>query len=130
SLSDSGIDITNYELLLNQYDNLGLQNRILGANGLLYCDETPRNNLLSAGWTITGDALLVDCNQILPEGAFVTRWEVKPDDLDIHIPTSGSGYNYSIDFGDGNSASNVTGAISHTYDSPGVYTVSITGSFP
>ena len=129
-LSDSGTYITNYELLLNRFVTLGLENRTLGANGLLYCDETSRVHLINAGWTITGDALLVNCNQVLPEGAFVTRWEVKEGDLDIHIPTSGSGYNYFVDFGDGNSASNVTGSITHTYDLPGVYTVSITGIFP
>ena len=31
------------------------------------------------------------------------------------IPTSGSGYNYTVDWGDGSSDTNVTGDISHTY---------------
>src|SRR5690606_22877337 len=61
---------------------------------------------------------------------FVTTWSVLSNDLSIIIPTVGEGYDYTIDFGDGTVQSNVTGNISHTYDSEGVYTVSITGDFP
>ncbi|WP_170141611.1 BspA family leucine-rich repeat surface protein, partial [Tenacibaculum lutimaris] len=39
-------------------------------------------------------------------------------------------YNYSIDWGDGQYNHNVTGDITHTYLTPGVYTVSIIGTFP
>ena len=39
-------------------------------------------------------------------------------------------YNYSIDWGDGQYDHNVTGNITHTYLSPGIYTVSIIGVFP
>lgn len=61
---------------------------------------------------------------------FITTWEVIEADLDITIPTSGSGYNYTIDFGDGTVLSDVTDSVSHTYNSPGVYTVTISGDFP
>src|SRR5690606_20850011 len=46
------------------------------------------------------------------------------------IPTIGSGFNYTVDFGDGSVQNGVTGSASHTYGQPGVYTVSITGNFP
>lgn len=61
---------------------------------------------------------------------FVTTWQAPSNNIDITIPTIGSGYNYTIDFGDGIIHNNVTGDISHTYSSPGIYTVSISGSFP
>lgn len=39
-------------------------------------------------------------------------------------------YDYSIDWGDDQFDNNVTGNITHTYLSPGIYTVSIIGDFP
>lgn len=39
-------------------------------------------------------------------------------------------YDYSIDWGDGQYNNNVTGTITHTYLTPGTYTVSIIGTFP
>ncbi len=39
-------------------------------------------------------------------------------------------YNYSVDWGDGNSNENVTEDVSHTYSSEGTYVVKISGDFP
>jgi len=39
-------------------------------------------------------------------------------------------YDYTIDWGDGTTDNNITGAITHTYDTPGVYVVRISGTFP
>ena len=61
---------------------------------------------------------------------FVTTWKVEAGDLDITIPTFGSGYNYNVDWGDSMSDSGVTGNMSHTYTTPGSYTVRIGGTFP
>lgn len=62
---------------------------------------------------------------------FVTTWEVdNVNGLDIFIPTEGSGYNYTIDFGDGIVQNNVNGGITHIYNTPGIYTVTINGTFP
>lgn len=65
-----------------------------------------------------------------PQTEFITTWEVIDNDLSITIPTTGTGYDYSIDFGDGNSENNITGDVTHTYNSAGIYTVSISGNFP
>jgi len=46
------------------------------------------------------------------------------------IPTIGAGYNYDVDWGDGNFSTNVTGSVQHTYASAGTYTVKISGLFP
>jgi surface protein len=46
------------------------------------------------------------------------------------IPTTGSGYNYRVEWGDGNVNVNVTGNITHTYTTAGVYQIKIYGQFP
>lgn len=65
---------------------------------------------------------------------FVTVWQTDnpgfSNDNQVKIGTEGSGYNYTIDWGDGNIDRGVTGDIIHTYAAPGTYTVSISGSFP
>jgi hypothetical protein len=45
------------------------------------------------------------------------------------IPTSGTGYNYDVDWGDGNTDTGLTTFITHTYASAGTYTVKISGDF-
>ena len=78
---------------------------------------------------------------ILPKSAsatsvgFVTTWDTtKPgtsSSTAITIPVIGGRvYNYSVDWGDGNTSSGLSGATTHNYTTPGVYTVSITGTFP
>lgn len=50
---------------------------------------------------------------------------------EIRIPTNPAfTYNYDIDWGDGATDTNVVGNITHTYATPGIYTVEITGDFP
>ncbi|MEA1784998.1 BspA family leucine-rich repeat surface protein, partial [Arenibacter sp. GZD96] len=44
--------------------------------------------------------------------------------------TAGLAYNFSIDWGDDQFDNNVTGDITHTYFTPGIYTISIIGTFP
>lgn len=62
---------------------------------------------------------------------FITTWEVGENGLlTIIIPTEGTGYDYSVDFGDGTLLNNQTGTVSHTYAEAGTYTVSINGDFP
>ncbi|PHS06683.1 MAG: hypothetical protein COA88_10105 [Kordia sp.] len=58
---------------------------------------------------------------------FVTTWQTDASDS-ITIPLTGSGYNFTIDWGDGNSEnkSGAPGNISHTYTSAGIKTISIT----
>ena len=52
-------------------------------------------------------------------------------DNQIEIPTNPAfTYNYTVDWGDGNTDSNITGNITHTYTSVGSYTINISGTFP
>lgn len=67
----------------------------------------------------------------MPSGdPFITTWMTTSADESITIPTTGGGYNYHVDWGDGTSGSGYTGDATHTYSSPGTYTVSISGDFP
>ena len=65
---------------------------------------------------------------------FVTTWKTDntgtSNDNQITIPTTGGGYNYDVDWGDGNRTFNAGGSATHTYATAGTYTVSITGDFP
>jgi len=65
---------------------------------------------------------------------FITTWKTDnpgfTENSQIKITTSGSGYNYSINWGDGQTDLNVTGDITHTYATAGTYTVLISGDFP
>ena len=61
---------------------------------------------------------------------FVTTWKVEAGDLDITIPIFGSGYNYTVDWGDATPDTNETGNATHTYTSAGEYVVRISGTFP
>jgi hypothetical protein len=66
--------------------------------------------------------------------SFITTWKTDnagdSNDDQITITTRGEGYDYFVDWGDGSTDNNVKGSITHTYASPGTYTVSISGDFP
>ncbi|HCY81421.1 MAG TPA: BspA family leucine-rich repeat surface protein, partial [Xanthomarina gelatinilytica] len=70
----------------------------------------------------------------LAQNEFVMTWEVagtSSSAWSIEIPTTGTGYNYTVDFGDSSPPiNNVSGNITHNYSAAGTYTVSITGDFP
>lgn len=72
---------------------------------------------------------------ILPDGAFITTWEVNAGES-ITIPINGAyNYDFTVDWGDGNTTSITTNDptdadLSHTYISGDIYTVTITGIFP
>ncbi len=84
----------------------------------------------------THTLLLVLITSMAYSQAFITTWKTDnpgaSNDNQITIPTNGGGpdFNYSVDWGDGSSDTGVTGDITHTYDNPGTYSVSITGDFP
>ncbi len=62
----------------------------------------------------------------IPGHAFVTTWTTTAANQQITLPVSGSGI--IIDWGDGTpDDTGVNGAIAHTYEDAGTYTVSVTG---
>jgi len=60
---------------------------------------------------------------------FITTWQTTTANESIIIPTIGAGYNYTVDWGDGD-ITNEVGDATHVYATPNIYTVSITGDFP
>ncbi|TQV86853.1 invasin domain 3-containing protein [Aliikangiella coralliicola] len=66
--------------------------------------------------------------------AFITTWKTDNPGIStstqIRIPTTGGGYNYSVEWGDGTFSTGLTGITTYTYASAGTYTVTITGTFP
>lgn len=81
-----------------------------------------------------GDGIGDACDSTL-QRPFVTTWKTDnpgvSNDNQITIPTfPGESYNYRVDWGDGTTNDGVSGDLTHTYETPGMYTVSITGDFP
>ena len=83
-------------------------------------------NPATASYTLTIDIAIDYSN------AFVTTWEVAAGGLGITIPTNGDfAYRYTVDWGDNSADTRVyTGDAAHTYTTAGIYTVSISGTFP
>ena len=62
-LSNSEMDTQNYDLLLDRFVQLGLENGNLDADGLEYCDIFTREKLIDdQGWNIFNDEIADDCN--------------------------------------------------------------------
>lgn len=133
-LDDCGLSDDNYNKILMGWSQLPfLQNGVeLGAIDSQYClAENARADLIANhDWIITDSG-----KACIDPSPFITTW--KTDNIgvsnnnQITIPTNPrKKYNYTVDWGDGTSDTNVTGDITHTYGSPGTYTVSITGKFP
>ncbi len=86
--------------------------------------------------TAKAPKLMITTNGITePSLPFITVWKTDnpgfSNDNQIKVSTfAGETYNYNVDWGDGNSDTNVIGDITHTYSVEGTYTVSIGGVFP
>ncbi|MBC6400982.1 MAG: DUF285 domain-containing protein, partial [Ekhidna sp.] len=61
---------------------------------------------------------------------FITTWQTTADNETITIPTTGDGYSYTVNWGDGNTDNNITGDASHEYATADTHTVTISGDFP
>ena len=93
--------------------------------------SNPVTYTVTAEDDVTTQSWIVTVSKLPSPTLFVTTWEIKNyHNNQITIPTLGDGYNYSINWGDGKNDTEVTGSITHTYHSPGIYTVSIEGDFP
>jgi surface protein len=114
----------NYDKTLIGWSQLTLQNDVSFRTSQRYCNGAgARQSIIDTfNWTFTDGG--ESCN------AFITTWETTTADEVITIPTTGTGYDFYIDWGDGNTNTAVDESIGHTYSTPGEYTISITGDFP
>ena len=67
--------------------------------------------------------------------SFITTWktdnEGNSSNNQINIPTNNEySYRYAVDWGDGTTTEDITGDITHTYDTAGIYSIEISGVFP
>jgi len=71
-----------------------------------------------------------------PADEFVTTWKTDnpgtSNSTSITIPTTGTGYNYSVDWNNDGvvDQTGLTGSVTHDYGTAGTYTVRIKGTFP
>ena len=131
-LSGVTLSTKNYDSLLKGWGSLpNLQNNIVfdGGNSKYCGSVSERQTMIDTyGWTISDAGANTECH-------FVTTWKTDnpgaTSDDRIRIPTApGEIYNYSVDWGDGNTDTGITGNITHQYAVPGTYTVSVYGKFP
>ncbi len=128
--NNSGLSSTNYDAILEGWaNNPNTPNDLqLGAAGVQYCAaEADRTFLdIDKNWGISDGGQ--GCND--DSTAFITTWETTSPDESITIPTTGPGYNYTIDWGDGTIENNKTTDAVHQYDNPKQYQIKIWGDFP
>ena len=131
----TGLSPDNYNNMLIGWSNLpSIQNNVqFDIEWNEYCSgENARQTLINSyGWIINDNGK----NCVDGQRPFITKWKTDnfglTNDNQIQIPVSPFGiYDYTVEWGDGTSNSNVRGAITHTYASPGVYEVKISGYFP
>ncbi len=93
------------------------------------------SNNINDSTTATKATLIQYVPTELEERPFVTTWKTDnpgvSEDNQITIPTHpNENYNYTVDWGDGNFDTGITGDVTHTYTTAGTYQVSISGDFP
>ncbi len=116
----------NYDSLLIGWSNNQVipYEKTFDAGNSQYCaGAAARQELMTThNWTITDGG---SCSQ-----SFITTWNVTSPGESITIPTTGDGYDYIAEWGDGDRDLDVTGDATHMYTDAGTYTVIIRGTFP
>ncbi|WP_162182443.1 BspA family leucine-rich repeat surface protein [Lacinutrix jangbogonensis] len=137
--NNAALSLSNYDNTLIGWNTLSGSETAIptgvtfsGGNSKYCSGEAARTNLdTTHNWTITDDGKVIDC---LP---FISTWKTnntgQTNNNSIRIPkltSSSYVYNYIVDWGDGQTDTNVTGSRVHTYDLPGTYIVKIYGDYP
>ncbi|WP_271785161.1 BspA family leucine-rich repeat surface protein [Aquimarina algiphila] len=132
--SQSSLSTTNYDATLIGWSTQDPGETIpsnisISFEGSQYCLGADARNTLTdptgLNWSITDDGVACASTDF-----FITTWQTTTDNENIVIPTTGSGYDYSVDWGDGTIETGFTGNATHEYTTSGTYTVRIIGDFP
>ncbi|MGY3793473.1 BspA family leucine-rich repeat surface protein [Aquimarina sp. 433] len=129
----AGLSTTNYDATLIGWATQDAGETIpsnisISFEGSQYCiGEAAKNTLTSVpyNWSIIDDGAACASTDF-----FITTWQTTTDNESITIPTTGAGYNYAVDWGDGTIETGFTGNATHEYSTSGNYTVKIIGDFP
>ena len=110
----------------------GTDGNALSVTGNTVSDLTPGANTITITAQTGGTRdYTITVTRVVPGDFFVTTWRVAAGDLDITIPTTGTGYNYTVDWGDGTDATDHSDTdATHTYTAAAEYEVHIIGDFP
>lgn len=99
-----------------------------GGDSKFCAGEAARTSLMSTpySWTI------IDGDKDCPDLPFITTWQTTAANETITIPTTGTGYNYDIDWDNNGTFDDfgITGNATHTYATAGTHTIAIRGDFP
>ena len=132
-----GVDRIYHEQGGTIYDAFGDILMVDAASGVVDTTTVGQYSLTYNAINQNGDSVsAVRTFNVVPSRAFITTWQTdKPgvsDDDQITIVTNSDNfaYDYTVDWGDGETDTGVTGDITHTYSSAGTYTVTISGDFP
>ena len=131
-LDNSGMSVANYDETLFGWASLDAgETKIptgmdFNSTSLQFCNGAyARNQLATAhSWTFTDGG-----QSCAEETKFITTWKTTSPNESIQVRTSGGTSIYTIEWGDGAVETDRGGNSSHTYATPGVYTVKISGAF-
>ena len=121
TIAITGTDADGTALTVNSTTVSGLT---IGDN-IITVVVTAQDGATTQTWTLTVNRVPVPST-----GDFVTSWRTSGAGESITIPTEGTGYDYTVDWGDNVATSNHTGNASHIYADASDYTVRISGDFP
>ncbi len=131
----------NYDALLSGWTNQPLvPNQNFNAGSTKYCSIEAQNAhaaiIANYNWTITDQGLDPDCDTSITSNHFIITVDTtivgSSGSSSFTIPTSGTGYNYSIDSNNNGNFDfeNVTGNFQINYGLGGIKTIRIAGDFP
>ena len=134
--NNSKLSTLNYDKILIGWNAQNLQSGVTFFGGSSnYCSQEAKdaraNIIATKGWTIYDGG--EDCTELQ---YFTTKWKTDntgtSSDTSITIPTTGSGYNYDVDWDNDGTFDEfgITGNVTHDFGTAGTYTISIRGTFP
>ena len=139
-MSGAGLSMSNYDRILSGWSSQSVQSGVnisFGDTKYSHATGSPYRDILTSaatGWIIIdGGALLP------PNPKFISTWDTRnqfygngPTDKIILPLRSNGTYDFYVDWGDGTAEDHITNYNSsdaaHTYTTPGIYTVIITGT--
>jgi len=132
------LSLANYDALLIGWQAQPHQSGVPFSGGRsTYCQgEDARTALIADGWDVSDSGLDDSCVVSLSPDDFVTTWKTDnpgtSNDTSITIPTSGTGYNYDVDWNNDGvfDEFGLTGDVTHDFGTAGTYTIRIQGDFP